>query len=443
MRKNRGFTIVEVTVVVVIVAILATLTVTAYNRVQANARNDAAQSKATVISEALEKFYEKNGRYPTCAEVSNSNASTVISGVLQGVDPDTITRTGATTGTNSINCDEPGTSNFSYNGNADLFTLKYKEEASGEIITFNSRHKAPGSAPSTPIINLAFNSSQNKLIATATASLCSSGTMLYAFQSKTNTGTWTGWSSFGSASTASVTPTAGHQYTYQVRVQCTGNAQTADSAISNTYTHPVTITANPTLAVSFSNPTASATMTSIQCPAGTTAQNQLRYADQAVSSSWPWSSWTALSSSNVNHSHTLNDGWRAVYEGRAFCDGLYADSPTVGTGQKTAVNPMDTPAAPTWNGTAYFFSGAYASKRALANFATYCPTGAWVAWGNFNSYPEWDTSESWFHDFPYNDWWYTSATSSRWTRYYARYNCTTEFSNATSGEGYARIEVKP
>lgn len=144
MKRKDGFTIVEIAVVIVIISILTVLTITAYNRVQANARNDATKSKATVISEALEKYYEKNGQYPPDCTALTGAVSSVTSNYLQGLDSNTLTRNGNAANTNSLICSsEPTTSNFSYDGSPDQYNLSYLEEASGKVVTFSSRHRPP------------------------------------------------------------------------------------------------------------------------------------------------------------------------------------------------------------------------------------------------------------------------------------------------------------
>ena len=148
MKRKDGFTIVEIAVVIAIISILAVLTITAYNRVQVNARNDATKSKATVISEALEKYYEKNGQYPPDCAALTGTVGTVASSYFQGIDSNTLTRNGNATGTNSLVCSgEPSTTNFSYDGSTDQYNLSYLEESTGKIVTFNSRHRPPSPSP--------------------------------------------------------------------------------------------------------------------------------------------------------------------------------------------------------------------------------------------------------------------------------------------------------
>lgn len=63
-RSRRGFTIVELLVVIVVIGILATITVVAYNGTQARARDATRIDRLTTIAQALDMYYGDNGRYP-------------------------------------------------------------------------------------------------------------------------------------------------------------------------------------------------------------------------------------------------------------------------------------------------------------------------------------------------------------------------------------------
>jgi general secretion pathway protein G len=71
--RQKGFTIVELLVVIVVIGILAAITVTAYNGVQGRARDAERISDLKNIADALEIYRVNNGAYPT--PVSTPNAS--------------------------------------------------------------------------------------------------------------------------------------------------------------------------------------------------------------------------------------------------------------------------------------------------------------------------------------------------------------------------------
>lgn len=140
MKRPKGFTIVEVAVVIVILGVLATLTTLGFNRTMSNSRNDSANSKAKLITAALEKYYDQNGEYPDCATKIVVSGVTGTGGALQGVDPGSLTRdgSGAASGTNSIVCGTTAnTTNFSYSNTSKSYTLQYKEEATGNTVTLS------------------------------------------------------------------------------------------------------------------------------------------------------------------------------------------------------------------------------------------------------------------------------------------------------------------
>lgn len=62
---SRGFTIVELAVVVIIIGILATISVVTYGVIQADARDSKRQSDVIIMMSQLKKYYDENGTYPT------------------------------------------------------------------------------------------------------------------------------------------------------------------------------------------------------------------------------------------------------------------------------------------------------------------------------------------------------------------------------------------
>jgi len=65
MKMRRGFTIVEVAVVMAILAILATVGTVGYLSFRKDAINGEVETMATIIQDSLEKYYTENNEYPS------------------------------------------------------------------------------------------------------------------------------------------------------------------------------------------------------------------------------------------------------------------------------------------------------------------------------------------------------------------------------------------
>ncbi len=82
--KNRGFTIVELLIVIVVIGILATLVITTYNGIQEKARDTKRKTDINAIQGQVEAFQAQNGKYPT---LDNINDSTWRGDNMKGLDP--------------------------------------------------------------------------------------------------------------------------------------------------------------------------------------------------------------------------------------------------------------------------------------------------------------------------------------------------------------------
>jgi len=87
-QKRRGFTIVELLVVIVVIGILAAITIVAYNGVTARANTAASQTAAGNFAKKAEVYQADGGqnRYPiTAAELTGAASTTTFA--LTGVTP--------------------------------------------------------------------------------------------------------------------------------------------------------------------------------------------------------------------------------------------------------------------------------------------------------------------------------------------------------------------
>jgi prepilin-type N-terminal cleavage/methylation domain-containing protein len=70
---NRGFTIVELLIVIVVIGILALLVITTYSGIQAKARNAKRQTDIQAVQTQLEAFFSENGYYPSLANMNDTS----------------------------------------------------------------------------------------------------------------------------------------------------------------------------------------------------------------------------------------------------------------------------------------------------------------------------------------------------------------------------------
>ena len=83
LKDQKGFTIVELLIVIVIIGILAAITIVAYNGIQNRGKASSAQSLANTVVKKLEAWNSIQGSYPTyCQFVTNSVNPTIASGTV-------------------------------------------------------------------------------------------------------------------------------------------------------------------------------------------------------------------------------------------------------------------------------------------------------------------------------------------------------------------------
>ena len=83
LRKERGFTIIELLIVIAIIGILATLVLTNFQGAQAKGRDTVRKNDINSLYQKLEEYYNENGSYINTA-ITAGNASTLFPGIDGG-----------------------------------------------------------------------------------------------------------------------------------------------------------------------------------------------------------------------------------------------------------------------------------------------------------------------------------------------------------------------
>jgi len=71
-KRNAGFTIVELLIVIVVIGILALLVITTYSGIQQKARNSKRQTDIQSLQTQMEAFFSQNGYYPSLTDMNSS-----------------------------------------------------------------------------------------------------------------------------------------------------------------------------------------------------------------------------------------------------------------------------------------------------------------------------------------------------------------------------------
>jgi prepilin-type N-terminal cleavage/methylation domain-containing protein len=71
--KEKGFTIVELLIVIVVIGILVALVITTFSGIQRRARDTERQTDIKAMHGQVEAYYAQNGNYPTLANLNDDD----------------------------------------------------------------------------------------------------------------------------------------------------------------------------------------------------------------------------------------------------------------------------------------------------------------------------------------------------------------------------------
>lgn len=78
--KQKGFTIVELLIVIVVIGILAAITIVSYNGITARANTVRNQAGAVDVSRRMQVWQAMTGTYPTYAQLVTNSLSPTVGG---------------------------------------------------------------------------------------------------------------------------------------------------------------------------------------------------------------------------------------------------------------------------------------------------------------------------------------------------------------------------
>jgi len=145
-NRSKGFTIVELLIVIVVIAILATLVIVTFTGIQQKARDSQRQTDINAVDSHLEAYYAENGKYPT---LTNLTTSSWLTTNMKGLDPQALVSPknnnisgNASTTTSTTDAygyvTTPSGCDNGANGDCTAFTLTAQLEGSSTVYTKSS-----------------------------------------------------------------------------------------------------------------------------------------------------------------------------------------------------------------------------------------------------------------------------------------------------------------
>lgn len=458
--RARAFTLVELIVIITVISILATIGMFSFINIQKQSRDSQRNADVNVIAEALENYYSHNGEYPSCSALTQS-ASSVTTDTLKGLDPTMLQApTSSPANGNSIICsdltDTSGSNVYAYvgDGSSDCatgsscleWTLKYREEATGQIKTIHSRHTQKiATSGSTTVAASVAGDTQINVTWTAVANAVD-----YQLQQATdnqftaNVTTQT----VSATSSAQTGLTPGTMYYYRVMPNAASSqgdwsniasAMTTISPPSGTPTVTATLVSSNTIA----RGTASGAGT---CANGLTLEYSIQYNSTNTSTDGSWSGYAV----ETTRDQTANQGNKYTFQARARCVGATTGSAYTTSAPASVVRPIVTPSAPGWGAsgrpTPTTWSAGY---NYSVGYTASCPAGTSIGPEGVEMYNTGYTGTRYptdgsYHATPFSDYWYlawNAGEESEYVNYYGQYRCVTAYGSVWSPTTHVQVNI--
>lgn len=458
--RRRGFTLVELIIVITVITILATIGMFSFVNVQKQTRDSTRSADVNVIAEALENYYSHNGEYPSCSAMTKS-ADDVTTNTLKGLDSAMLQApTSSPADGNSIICsdltDSSGSNVYAYVGDGSTdctsgaacleWTLKYREEATGQIKTIHSRHTTDVvTSGSTTISATAAGDTQVNVSWTAVP-----GAVSYQLQQATNSGFSTGvvTQTVTTTSTSQTGLNPGTTYYYRVMP----NATSSEGDWSNITSATTTIsppTGTPTVTATLvSGNTIARGMASGAgvCATGLTLEYSIQYNSTNTSSDGSWSGYAV----ETTRDQSANQGNKYTFQARARCVGPSAGSVYVTSATASVIPPIVTPSAPGWGAagrpTPTTWSAGY---NYSVGYTASCPAGTSIGPEGVEMYNTGYTGTRYptdgsYHRTPFSDYWYlawNAGEESEYVNYYGQYRCVTAYDSVWSPITHVQVNI--
>jgi prepilin-type N-terminal cleavage/methylation domain-containing protein len=107
-KRSDGFTLAELLIVVVIIAVLAAISIVAYSNISGRARDSKRISELRHVAKLVELYKADNGGYPTCSGTGTYQANTTAnSGLIEAcLKPELVPKYADSLPLDPINADE-------------------------------------------------------------------------------------------------------------------------------------------------------------------------------------------------------------------------------------------------------------------------------------------------------------------------------------------------